>query len=426
VVTQLLPDSTQVNALWPTSARVQSTTAHARTSSVRYKDLSPSVDSDQALYFLDALHRDSRGHVELTVISRGPRKATFTGVDTWEDARQAVLGDPRFWTWCESTELRWDVYTAVASFRKPSVRGHRGLARDACEIPGVYADLDVKPDQEGAFKTRAELEAFLAKLPPATMRVATGSGGEHVYWLSTERTRERPDIERLLDGWYDYLTVVAGETGHIIDHVQEGARILRVAGTIRWPKVRPGDPGRPMPVRLAVADGPRYALSDILNITEPHRTTATQRHRETCDAWQKLRDGHIKLLESWNLNPNHRALLEEKFNRTEDWERLLLPLGWQLDADRRDGSGWSSDCRFWVRPGKKPGEGGSASTDSPRGHPGTMFIYTTDPLLDPCVIPLGERFKRVTTKYHFALHFHFHGDESALLQSIIRGGGRLS
>jgi len=393
---------------------------------VRFGDLLPRTDPDQALEFLDALHRDARGFVELTVISRGPRKATFTGVDTWEDARRAVLDDPRFWTWCEDTDLRWDAYTAVSSFSTPSKRGHRGLARDAWEIPGVYADLDVKPDQEGAFRTRAELETFLAKLPPPTMRVETGSGGEHVYWLLVERARERSDVERLLDGWYDYLTATAASTGHVIDHVQEGARILRVAGTVRWPKMKPGDPGRPMPVRLLTANGPRYAAGDVLTLTEPYRVAATERHRERRETWQGARDGHVAWLESCGLTRAHRALLEEKFNRTEDWERLLLPLGWQLDADRRDGSGLSSDCRFWVRPGKKPGEGGSASTDSPRGHVGTMFIYTTDAALEPCLVPLGDRFKRITTKYHFALHFHFGGDEAALLQSIIKGGGRLA
>lgn len=407
--TEQLPDSARVNASLTTSLR----------------DVIPKTDPAQALEFLDALHRDANGYVELTVISRGPHKATFTGVDTWSDARAAVLSDPRFWTWCEGTYLRWDAYTAVSSFSKPSARGHRGLARDMLEIPGVYADLDVKPNQEGAFASRAELEAFLAKLPSPTLRVETGSGGEHVYWLFTRRIADRAQAERLLNGWYDYLTAVANETGHVIDHVQEGARILRIPGTIRWPKARPSDIGLPRPVRLRTASGPRHVPDDVLALTESYHVAATERHRALRDEWQGVRDSHTAWLESHGLAEAKRALLEEKFNRTEDWERLLLPLGWQLDADRRDGSTLSADCRFWVRPGKNPGDGGSASTDSTRGHPGTMYIYTTDPSLNPCLIPLGERFKRITTKYHFALHFHFHGDESALLQSIIQGRGRL-
>lgn len=394
-------------------------------SGVRFRDLLPRADADQALAFLDALHRDAAGWIALTLISRG-RAGVRTGADLWPDGRRRLVDDPDWWSFCADTHARWDVYTAVASFSRPPAKGSRGLTRDVLELPGVFADLDVKPDQEGVFGDRSELTDFLTRLPEPSVRVATGSGGEHVYWLTHERVADPAHRAKLLDGWYDYLTVVAGRTGHVVDHVQEPARILRVPGTVRWPRDRATDVGRPMPVTLERVDGPRYDVRELLELVEPHRQAAVDRHEEHRLAWRSDRDARVAWLEGLGLRAIQRTMLEERFNREEDWEQLLVPAGWRLARDRRDGSGTSTDCRYWTRPGKEVSEGGSASTDSPRGAPGVMYVYTTDPLLDPCLIPDGNRFRRLTTKYHFALHFLFAGDEARLLESIINGGGRLA
>lgn len=392
--------------------------------SVKIRDLVARSDPAQAFEFLDTLHRDAKGYVLLTLIARGAGKRVKTGADRWPEARAQLKNDPLWWNFVTDDYARWDAYSAVCSFTKRPVRGSRGLAKDVKELPGVFADLDVKPDQEGVFRTVTELNAFLDKLPTPTMRVDTGSGGAHVYWLLTERiSGDREGAQRLLDGWYD--TLCARADTYAVDHVQELSRILRVPGTVRWPRGRVGDIGVPKQVTLAYANGPRYSLGELLEITEPHRREAIERHGELCARWTETRSAQVRWLESIGLAGARRALIEDLFNRTEDWARLLEPVGWKLTKDRRDGSGTSTDARYWTRPGKEVTEGGSASTDSPRGHPGTMYIYTTDPTLEPCLIPDGDRFRRITTKYHFALHFHFNGDETALLRSIIEGGGRL-
>jgi hypothetical protein len=393
--------------------------------SVKIRDLVARADPDQALEFLNALHRDARGYVLLTLIARGGGKRVKTGADRWPEARAQLKRDPAWWNFVTDDYARWDTYSAVCSFTRRPARGSRGLAKDAKELPGVFADLDVKPDQEGVFRTVAELNNFLSELPPPSARVNTGSGGAHVYWLLDKRLENDRTgaAQKLLDGWYDTLCARAGT--YAIDHVQELSRILRVPGTVRWPRGRVGDVGVPRQVTLAYVNGPRYSYEDLLALSEPHRREAVERHGELCAHWTETRSAQIAWLERIGLSGARRTLLEDLFNRTEDWARLLEPVGWRLTKDRRDGSGTSTDARYWTRPGKEITEGGSASTDSPRGHPGTMYIYTTDPTLEECLIPDGDRFRRITTKYHFALHFHFNGDETALLRSIIEGGGQL-
>lgn len=398
----------------------------AETHEVSWEDLVPKADPAQALEFLDQIHRDASGRVALTIISRNTRKAVKTGTSSWTDARAEITRDPEWWRFCEDDYARWDTYTAVCSFAKAPERGSRGLKKDALETPGVFADLDVKPDQPGAFRNHAELETFLGRLPEPTLRVATGSGGEHVYWLCTTRVPILDVGERLLDGWYDYLCAVAGEDDRVVDHVQEASRILRVPGTIRWPKARAADVGVPRAVTLTKVDGPRYDASVLLELTEPYRQAAVAAHEDGRGKWNSGRGDAVAGLEKLSLPSVQRAFLEETFNKTEDWERLLVGKGWTLVRDRRDGSGTSTDCRYWCRPGKDPAEGWSASTDSPRGRPGTMFVYTTDPEMDRCLIPEPDRFKRITTKYFFALWFWFDGNEAALLESIVRGKGRLN
>jgi hypothetical protein len=395
-------------------------------SSVTLTDLLPRVDHAQAFEFLEQLHRGASGWILLTLISRGSG-GLISGSERGADGLQVLRDTPEYWRFCEDDHARWDAYTAVHSYSRRPTKGERGRAVDALELPGVFADLDVKPGQAGAFQTITELENFLAHLPEYTLRVDTGSGGAHVYWLLDQRVRDSEIREKLLHGWFDYLTAHARETEHEVDHVQDGSRILRVPGTVRWPKRVPGDVGRPVRVTLARANGPRYTVPELLDLTEPYRQVARDRFERHRTRWTSERDERTAWLRGLGLPALYRASLEDLFNRTEDWERLLLPLGWTACGDGRDGSGHSRDCRSWRRPGKESGSG-SATTDwSGARNPGVMTLFTTDASMDPCLVPGSGRFeKRVTTKYHFALHFYFNGNEARLLKSIIDGEGRLA
>jgi hypothetical protein len=96
--------------------------------------------------------------------------------------------------------------------------------------------------------------------------VGSGSGGLHAYWLLPEPTEDVGRVETLERLWIRYISHQASEAlGREIkfDSVKDLARVLRLPGTVRWPK--PKDPAsvRPALVKLLDDQGPRYRLEDL-------------------------------------------------------------------------------------------------------------------------------------------------------------------
>lgn len=398
------------------------------TRGVRLGDLLPHTDPEQARLFLETLFGQTRGLVGLSLLPTGRVDAARSGFDTWSDARKLLDADPTWWRFAADDWPRWNTYVQVGStLRSRPDAGKRGTAQQALELVGVFSDLDVKPDN-GTFRTRAELDTFLDVLPEPSVVVNTAGsdGGVHAYWLF-----DRPHVvgswrdRAELDGWFDYTASVAASYGRTVDHVQEYARILRVPGTVRWPRRGDGigQPGTWRPVELARSDGPRYRREDLLALTEPHRTHAVERHADDSRDWHDVRDAQLRWLESAGLSRATQAALETRFNSTQDWGPLLEAAGWRLCRDNR-GRGGTTDCRYWTRPGKRVEDGHSAMTDF--GDSQVMFIYTDDPLVTPCLVPTHDRFRKITTKYAFALHFLAGGDEAKLVKAIHTGKGRVA
>lgn len=394
---------------------------------VRFEDLIPRTDPEQARTFLEALFARTTGYVGLSLLPTGRAKYSINGFEQWETASQTLV-DEHFWKFCEDNYARWNAYAQVGStLRKRPPKGERGKQEDALELLGLFSDLDVKPGN-GTFRTRDELDRFMAELPEPTLLINTAGpdGGAHAYWLydspyHVPSWRER----RELDGWFDYTSVVAARHERTVDHVQDYARILRVPGTVRWPR-RTGELGQPdswKPVELVHEAGPRYRREELLELTEPHRSVAVERHRDSRTTYEDVRDSQLQWLANLGLGESARALLEARLNQLQDWKPLLEAAGWQLHSDKRHRPG-STACRYWTRPGKDTADGWSASTDY--GESTVMFVYTDDPLVTPCLVPQKDRFKRITTKYQFALHFLFAGDEARLVRAIHTGKGRVA
>lgn len=403
-------------------------------SGVSFRDLFPSYDADQAEAFLEALFGRTKGYVGLTLISSGGQVTHHmtNGFDRWADGKKTIAAHEavkreNFWIFSTYTWARWNTYAQVGSTlrKRPTSSSERGKSKDASELPGLFADLDVKAGKKGAFQSRAELDAFLAKLPEPTMLVNTAGadGGTHGYWLYDKPMKvENFEDRRELDGWYDLLAHHAGPD-HKIDHVQDYARILRVPGTIRWPK-RVTDPGEPqtwMPVQLVKFNGPRYKREELLELTEPYRQVAIGRHDEYRQEFQGVRDSQLGWLESVGLARSAQKIWEERFNSEQDWGPLLKAAGWKLHRDGRDKGDGTTAARYWTRPGKEFGE--SACTDYKDSK--VMYVYTDDPFITPCLVPTPDRFQKIATKYSFALHFLADGDEGRLVRAIFEGKGRV-
>ncbi len=383
-------------------------------------DLLPPVDAAQATRHLEVLHAGASGFLSLVLLgARRRERHCFVPAESLVPAADpaASLAELQ-----DVVDARWNVYTACSAFRAVPERG-RGTRQDLGSVPGVWADLDVKPGTEGYFQDEAGLAAFAARLPPPTLSVASGSGGRHLYWLAKERL-EPDEGERLLRAWLDFLRAEAGE--YVIEYVHDGPRILRLAGTVRWPKEGDAQADRPMRVALLEDRGPRWDAAELALL-------ASSAHDEACAMRDERRARRDKKDLERRANLDNRGLdlhvydhAVRRFNVMEDWARLLGPTGWTLFSDQRDGA---ARCRYWTRPGKPTSMGKSASTDwvNDDGTPSTvMTIYS----LDDELAHLRENLDTsdahgLCTKYHFAKVMLYDDNEEALLRAIAAGNGRL-
>ena len=126
---------------------------------------------------------------------------------------------------------KFDLYFGVSTLKEVPPTGKRGGLKNVDRVPGVWADLDVKP---GGFETEAEILALLDKVPiEPTAIVLTGSGGVHAYWRFT--TPVHCELGGKLSlMWWSLLSELAAPVG--IDRLCDPSRILRIPGTLRWPK----------------------------------------------------------------------------------------------------------------------------------------------------------------------------------------------
>ena len=337
--------------------------------------LQPHVDVAQASHHLEILFGGSSGFGSLILLGAGRRERhSFFNAEELHDDPSTVADS------CEALQdvvnNRWNVYTSMATFTDTPDKG-RGKRTDVSSVPGVWADIDVKPDTEGYFTCEDDVANFLQKLPRPTLEIASGSGGRHLYWLTHTRVEARAGQELLL-AWLDFLRSVDSYT---IENVHDTTRILRLAGTVRWPKL--GETIT-MPRKVEILnEGPLYHTDELTILASPAHAQARKKREDARQRRSEERDSDRGRLARRGLSLETFERVVMVFNAAQDWEPLLLAAGWTLHSDEREGSG---RCRYWTRPGKSSADGKSASTDFVNGDGATsrlMSVYTKDPSLLP-------------------------------------------
>lgn len=380
--------------------------------------LSPDVDPSQASHHLRVLHGDAAGYVSLVLLGaeRRERHSFFE----WPEAIPVDYNASRQGLQ-ETTDARWNVYVGCSTYRQIPARG-RGNRGDVLEVPGVWADLDVKPGTEGYFQTEAELLEYVQRLPVPTLEVASGSGGRHLYWLTNERM-DGAHGQNLLHAWLDYLRYWSG--GKTIENVQDSTRILRLAGTIRWPKIEGDTMDMPRAVEL-IREGPRYHGEELVTASEDAHAEAEETRRNVRVLLQRQDDERRSDLSSQGLRLEIYDGLVREFNKQQDWGAMLEQSGWTLVSDDRGGI---SRCRYWARPGKSALDGKSSSTDfmhEDGNVSNVMSIYSNDPSVADLWLNAGTTdMHGVCSKWHFALTRLYGGDEDRLIRDAVAGRGRL-
>jgi hypothetical protein len=387
-------------------------------------DLLPPVDVAQASYHLAELHRGAPGFMSLVLLANGRRERHgFIAVEEAMRPVHATQVADSTAALQEVVDQRWNVYSACSTFRELPEKG-RGTRNDVVSVPGVWADLDVKPGTEGYFQDEAECVYYMQRLLPPTLEIATGSGGRHLYWLV--KPDERLDAvngQTLLTWWLDFMRVEAD--GSMIENVHDTPRILRLAGTVRWPKENDQQVTMPRRVEL-LRTGPRYHVGELLDLASAAHEQM-QAERDELQRRRNAEDLHRRqLLEDQGLPMTVFDNYVRRFNVIQDWEPLLLKAGWTLFSDQRGGP---ARCRYWVRPGKTMTDGKSASTDYVMDD-GTVSSRMSIFSRDPSVISLWENSgtndsRGICSKYWFARVNFYDGDDQALLNAIVQGSGVL-
>lgn len=382
--------------------------------------LQPRVDTEQASRHLELLHSGAPGYAGLILLGhqRFERHSFFPTSDLVDDPSTVDSSSEALQ---DAVDARWNVYTTCSTLHGVPEKG-RGTRADVLSVPGVWADLDVKPDTEGYFRDESELQAFVSRLPRPTLQVASGSGGSHVYWL-THRRLEADEGQQLLTMWLDYMRRETG--GYTIEYVHDTTRVLRLAGTVRWP--RDGDDAGGMPRRVElVAEGPRYHDEELRLLArdafDEARAVREERRALRLDDERRRRAD----LAARGLAEANYDRIVSTFNLEQDWAVLLECTGWTLHGDQRDGP---ARCRYWTRPGKAAADGKSASTDYTSLDGVTsrlMTVYSNDPTLTDLVDRTDEGVVGTCTKWRYALIRLFHGDEITLLRCVVANRGRLA
>src|SRR5882757_597789 len=379
----------------------------------------PHVDPEMASEHLQILHGSAQGLISLVLLGSEKRERhCFFSTDdieetSYEDSQhglQDVAGE------------QWNIYIACSTFKERPEKG-RGNRDNVLSIPGVWADLDVKPDTEGFFHSTEEIDRYMELLPQPTIEITTGSGGKHLYWLTPpDHPLSAIDGSKLLIQWRDFLLYEAQALS--IDFVQDSARIMRLAGTLRWPKGTDDHIQTPRLVEIKKV-GPRCDVKELRLISAfAHQKMTVLREQQHAERSAIVGKRHEEM-ENQGADLNLYKAAVGRFNALQDWGSLLEKTGWTLHSDERDKS---AHCRFWIRPGKGLGASKSAATDFiySDGIPFYgMTIYSNDPSMEDIIEEKDSSEHDICSKWNYALKRLFNNDEADLYMTVVENGGTL-
>lgn len=325
---------------------------------------------------------------KICIVGRDRRKTISQSLGAWE---AAALTDQQIRDDLVFSGGSWNVYVAVAPIIDDVTTYRRGTERNVAYLPGVWADVDVKP---GSFNSQTEIRDFLNGLEcKPTMIVGSGSGGVHAYWklgLAERGTKE------LLSRWWSYLDESAGDRQ--IDKLIDTARILRLPGTVYFPKT-----SGPLGAVRLLSEGPEsYTVAQLEAASE-----AAYRLKQESRRVLRSREQEAPAFETLNqwTAAVHLSQLESEINERMLWSTILEPYGWRLRRTLFDGSlEWS-----------RPGSGDRSAVTDYEGSPVMSLLSTSH---DTGLFDLLES-EIPLTKYRVLLRLYFADNHEALLNHYL-------
>jgi hypothetical protein len=263
---------------------------------------------------------------------------------------------------------RWqDAATSDASlittwFTGP-YRGHGlGVAtgRVTNEVHLFVLDVDDHGNGASGFDSLEDLVARYGPLPD-TVEVLTGSGGKHLYFWSPVEIRN--DAGKKLGPGLD----IRGEGGQV------------VAPPTIHPNGRPYEWSIGYGIdEIAIADAPEWLIAKLTHTPAP--TVPTPRTTDPFLAGDSIADA---------------------YTASTTWDELLGADGWTLSRIDTDG------IQHWVRPGKNPSDGTSATVN-----------YKGLDILKVFTSSIAWLPEGVYTRFRYYAHRHHGGDMSAAARTL--------
>lgn len=299
---------------------------------------------------------------------------------------------------------KWNIYIQVCPIKEDVTLKQRGTKSNVDYVPGVWADLDVK---EGGFSSQKEILKWLNELDLLpTVICSSGSSGVHAYWKL--RWDEKGN-ETLVDSWWSYLDEMAGERK--IDKLIDITRILRLPGTVRFPKKEETSGKLGSVSIISIYPERRYSVSEIQEVSADamarkaaERKRTIQKIAERRAQVDEMARGLIDIDTHWGYL-QAIAHVEDYVNENWQWANILEPFGWKYRRTLSDGS------KEWARPGQSDR---SAVVDF-EGSPVMSLLSMSESTgladLKDAGVPL--------TKYTVALRLQFGDDEKAMTQYVI-------
>jgi len=315
----------------------------------------------------------------------------------------------------------FNLYTNVGELRAEPDRSRnpfaRGTKKDMGWVPGAWVDLDVGPGRFADLGDCARGVEAVGLEP--TITVETGSGGMHCYWrLGTGL--DPVNAEKMSRRLIEQFRAVCGVK---VDSVGNSDRIMRLPGSVRWPKKGESAVGGTL-CRLARIGGPVWTVGDVVALTEPVWAGVLARHEAAVDAEHDLlADANRELRAAARAGTNEWmrlysvACAEEQFAREISWEAVLEPHGWRLLGG--DGEPDREGRRTWTRPGSDGANPRSLITDW-ASSPDVASLLSEAP--ETGLVELRERGVALT-KMRVWVQLQWHGDLVGFLRSWVMGGG---
>lgn len=243
----------------------------------------------------------------------------------------------------DSDGNKWNLYLGVCPIIEDVSLMRRGTEDNVSHVTGVWADIDVK---EKGFRSQEEIFQFLYSLAlQPTIVVGSGSGGVHAYWKLAPGEKGNKE---LVERWWSYLDETAGPD-IAIDKLVDLTRILRIPGTVYFPKEKSGSKVGCVEILYKLPN--TYTVEEITEITQEAFQIKHERRKKliTKDSDSRMDMEYF----ARELMPNNRwsmwkaiSELEDYVNEKITWAEILEPMGWTWMRTLRDGS------NEWARPGR--------------------------------------------------------------------------